>query len=137
MTEIGLNAAAFTFKDSSLNLYSTIDIIGYAGGFIIAFALTPQLYKIYRTRSADDISYGFTAIYATGLILTLIYLLMVNAIAAFIPAVFELICVLATVSFKFYLQRRGKVAPKGTVGLNGGDVEMARGVKACGSAANV
>lgn len=42
------------------------DLIGGIGGAILAFCLLPQLWKMYRTRSAEDLSMPFIVLYTVG-----------------------------------------------------------------------
>jgi len=49
------------------------DWIGYAGGFIVAVSLIPQVIKSWRTKSTHDISITWTLIYIFGLILWVVY----------------------------------------------------------------
>ncbi len=48
-------------------------LLGYLGGFLIAVALTPQLIKTYKTKSAKDISLLWTIVSLVGLILYGVY----------------------------------------------------------------
>jgi uncharacterized protein with PQ loop repeat len=41
---------------------------------VLAGCLVPQLWKLYRTRSAQDLSYLFLMLYNLGLLLSFIYL---------------------------------------------------------------
>jgi len=50
-----------------------IEIIGYIATFVIAFSLTPQLVKSYKTRSTKDISVIWTFVYLFGLLLWFVY----------------------------------------------------------------
>jgi hypothetical protein len=53
-----------------------------------------------KKRSAKDISYAGTTIYAVGLVLMVAYLLLVPAFAAAIPTAFELLFVLVIIAGK-------------------------------------
>lgn len=44
--------------------------------------MLPQLYKMYKTRRAHDISLGFLALYGTGTLLLFIYLYYEGATVA-------------------------------------------------------
>ncbi len=50
-----------------------IQLTGYAAGLIIAFSLTPQVIKAWKTRSTKDISITWNSIYIFGLLLFLAY----------------------------------------------------------------
>lgn len=49
------------------------DLIGYTAGFLTTVAFVPQVVKIYRTKSADDVSLATFAAFCTGLALWLAY----------------------------------------------------------------
>jgi MtN3 and saliva related transmembrane protein len=70
--------------------WNTTDLIGYAGGFILAFALLPQVIRTYRTKSTSDLSYMWQAMYLTGLSLSYIYLVLIEATAGWVTLTFEL-----------------------------------------------
>jgi MtN3 and saliva related transmembrane protein len=70
--------------------WNTTDLIGYAGGFILAFALLPQVIRTYRTKSTSDLSYMWQAMYLTGLSLSYIYLVLIQATAGWVTLTFEL-----------------------------------------------
>ena len=57
-----------------------LEIIGYLAGFLVAFSLSPQLIKTWKTKSTKDISILWTLTLMTGLLLWVIYA-VVNKIA--------------------------------------------------------
>ena len=50
-----------------------IEIIGYIAGFLVSIALTPQVIKTWKTKSARDISLVWSIILMTGLSLWVVY----------------------------------------------------------------
>ncbi|KAI8609221.1 hypothetical protein BC830DRAFT_1054439, partial [Chytriomyces sp. MP71] len=66
-----------------------VNVVGALGGAILAICTLPQLYQMYKTRSADDISLTWAVMYTSGLILTAIYLCFVRAWASAGPIVLE------------------------------------------------
>jgi len=54
------------------------DIIGYIGATCLTITLLPQLYKTYRDKKADDISYGFISLNLLTCILFLTYGLLLK-----------------------------------------------------------
>ncbi len=52
---------------------ANLEIVGYLAGFLIAIALSPQLIKIWRTKSTKDISILWTLIVMFGLLLWIVY----------------------------------------------------------------
>jgi MtN3 and saliva related transmembrane protein len=50
-----------------------VEVIGYIGSFVLSFMAIPQIYNIWRTKSAKDLSYGMLAMLMIGYILFLTY----------------------------------------------------------------
>ena len=53
-----------------MNLF---DICGYVAGIFFASCLIPQVYKSYKTKKLDDISYSWQFSYIFAIILSIIY----------------------------------------------------------------
>ena len=49
------------------------DVCGYGAGVLFASGFVPQIYKSYKTKNMDDISYGWQFIFLIGVILGIIY----------------------------------------------------------------
>lgn len=56
-----------------------LDIIGILGGITTTISYVPQIIKIYKTKSADDVSYGMYFLLYVGLGFWFTYGLMINA----------------------------------------------------------
>lgn len=67
-----------------------IDSIGFLGGLILSICLTPQLYKTYKTKNTDGISYYWQSLYILGLSFTNIYTYHYKLAPIFIPGTIEL-----------------------------------------------
>jgi MtN3 and saliva related transmembrane protein len=50
-----------------------IDYVGYLAGLLVTFALVPQIMRVYKLRSAREISFIYNSSMLLGLILWLIY----------------------------------------------------------------
>ena len=50
-----------------------IDYVGYLGGLLVTFALVPQIMRVYKLKSAREISIIFNTSMLLGLILWLVY----------------------------------------------------------------
>lgn len=87
------------------------EMIGYAGGVVLAIALIPQLYKSITTWSTEDISYGWQAIYIAGLWLNLVYFILVDAVAAWVTLLAEMFVAHALLCLKLYLDGCKRRAP--------------------------
>jgi len=51
----------------------TIDLIGFAAGTLTTVSFLPQVVKIWRTRSAGDLSMGMFTLFGSGVFLWLVY----------------------------------------------------------------
>ena len=81
------------------------DAMGVVGGVLLAFCLVPQLYKIHRTKSAQDIDFGWTALYAGGLAFNIAYLVLEHALVGWIFLIIELALILAVIAYKLALEK--------------------------------
>lgn len=52
-----------------------IEIIGWAGSSMLSICAVPQVIRTWRTRKANDLSWGFLLLWFFGEILTLAYIL--------------------------------------------------------------
>lgn len=66
------------------------NVVGALGGAVLSACLLPQLYRLWRTRSARDLSYLYLIAYSTGLLLTFIYLYFEGATVAWICMLIEI-----------------------------------------------
>jgi uncharacterized protein with PQ loop repeat len=53
-------------------------MIGWIGSLLLSFCGLPQASKTYRTRKADDLSWGFLGMWGMGEVFTFIYVLDLN-----------------------------------------------------------
>lgn len=83
----------------------TYKIIGMLGSFVISSSLVPQMYKVYRTKSAKDISLMFQSLYITGIAMILIYGFGEDLWPIYIPAVIEMAAGIVMLAMKLYYDR--------------------------------
>ena len=57
-----------------------VDIIGFTAGTLTTIAFVPQAIKIWKTKSAKDISLGMFVILCTGIILWIVYGILVKSL---------------------------------------------------------
>lgn len=50
-----------------------VELIGYVAGILTTFAFAPQVFKIWRSKSARDISLSMYAMFILGIALWLVY----------------------------------------------------------------
>jgi MtN3 and saliva related transmembrane protein len=54
-------------------MFDFYEACGYGAGVLFASGFIPQIYKSYKTKDLDDISYGWQFIFTLGVILGIIY----------------------------------------------------------------
>ena len=57
-----------------------IDLIGFLAALLTTIAFLPQLYKTWKTKSADDVSLIMLILFITGLMFWIIYGIKINSI---------------------------------------------------------
>ncbi len=57
-----------------------VNIIGFTAGTLTTIAFVPQVIKIWKTKSAKDISLGMFVILCTGIILWIVYGILVKSL---------------------------------------------------------
>ena len=63
-----------------MNNFNHIDLFGFSAAFLTTIAFLPQLYKTWKTKSADDVSLIMLILFLIGLICWIIYGLSINSI---------------------------------------------------------
>lgn len=81
------------------------DICGYTAGVLFASGFIPQVYKSYRTKNMDDISYAWQFIFLTGVILGIIYSVHKNLPPIYICSSVELVFMLILICMKVYYEK--------------------------------
>ena len=56
-----------------MNNFDYIDLFGFSAAFLTTIAFLPQLYKTWKTKSADDVSLIMLILFLSGLICWIIY----------------------------------------------------------------
>jgi MtN3 and saliva related transmembrane protein len=56
-----------------------VDLIGALASALTTFAFIPQVWRVWKTRSAHDLSLPMYLIFTTGVVLWLVYGLMIGA----------------------------------------------------------
>jgi MtN3 and saliva related transmembrane protein len=78
------------------------DLIGYLAGVAMAISLSPQVIKVWKTRSARDISLAWVIIYVIGLSLWVLYGILIQALPMMIFSSVELAFALALLALKLF-----------------------------------
>ena len=63
-----------------MNHFNYIDLFGFLAALLTTIAFLPQLYKTWKTKSADDVSLIMLILFITGLICWIIYGLKIQSI---------------------------------------------------------
>ena len=60
--------------------FNYIDFFGFSAAFLTTIAFLPQLYKTWKTKSAEDVSLIMLILFITGLICWIIYGIKINSV---------------------------------------------------------
>ena len=82
----------------NLNFY---DFCGYFSGILFPLSLVPQIYKSYKTKKLDDISYYWQFTFILSLICALIYSIYYNLKPIYISSFLELSFAMVLTIMKF------------------------------------
>ena len=86
-----------------MNLFNYTDLFGFLAALLTTIAFLPQLYKTWRTKSADDVSLFMLILFITGLICWIIYGLKINSvpilIANIVTFIFNFLILILKISY--------------------------------------
>ncbi len=88
-----------------------IDIIGLIAGMLTTTAFIPQVIKIYRTKSGNDISARMFSLFSAGIVLWLIYGISLRSFPLIFSNAITLALSLTILALK--IRYRGSSADKG------------------------
>ena len=77
-----------------------IEMIGIIAATITSFGAFPQLVKAYRTKKAEDLSYGLVLFLVIGVSLWLTYGVMINSIPVILESLVSLGLIMAILILK-------------------------------------
>ena len=63
-----------------MDQFDYIDLFGFSAASLTTIAFLPQLYKTWKTKSAEDVSLTTLVLFLTGLICWIIYGIKINSI---------------------------------------------------------
>jgi MtN3 and saliva related transmembrane protein len=84
----------------------TIDMLGLVAGSLTTVSFVPQVLKIWRTKSGNDVSYGMFLLFSVGVLLWLIYGLALSAAPIVIANAVTLLLSLIVVALKYRYRPR-------------------------------
>lgn len=83
-----------------------LTILGLVAATLTTFSFVPQLVKVVRTRSADDLSYGMFGAFSIGIVLWLIYGVLRDDLPVIVANVVTLLLSVAILVLKYTYSRR-------------------------------
>ena len=83
-----------------------LDWLGFLAGVLTTISFIPQLLRIVRTRSADDISWGPWSVFATGTALWIVWGAMQQAIPVILANALTLILAFVILALKWRFAKR-------------------------------
>jgi len=80
-----------------------IPVLGYIAGFCTTVAFLPQVYRAWRTKSCKDLSPGMLILFASGILLWLVYGILIQELPIVIAngATFLLVILIVFLKFRF------------------------------------
>ena len=86
-----------------------MEFIGYLAAFCTTVSFVPQVYKVFKTKSAEGISSLMYMIFCTGLILWIVYGVQINSDSLIAANVVTLILAMSVLILKFNLARKKQI----------------------------
>jgi len=77
-----------------------LNVLGFVAGVLTTAAFVPQVLKIWRTRSARDVSLAMYAVFTTGVVLWLVYGIALGSVPIIVANVLTLVLALAVLLMK-------------------------------------
>ena len=84
------------------------ETLGLLAGTLTTASFVPQVWKIWNTRSARDLSWAMVAVFTAGTFLWLLYGVMAGATSIMVANAITFLLSLAICVMKFRFDRRGK-----------------------------
>lgn len=78
-----------------------IDTLGLIAGALTTVSFVPQVMKIWRTKSGNDVSYGMFLLFSLGVLLWLMYGLALGATPVIIANAITLVLALVVIALKY------------------------------------
>jgi MtN3 and saliva related transmembrane protein len=79
---------------------TALNVLGFVAGVLTTTAFIPQVLKIWKTRSARDISLAMYAVFTSGVVLWLVYGLALGSLPIIVANVLTLVLALAVLVMK-------------------------------------
>ncbi|GMF28967.1 unnamed protein product [Phytophthora fragariaefolia] len=99
-------AHASRFHAAMTNMETFYDTLGLVGSFLVSAALVPQIIKVYRSKSAKDISKAFQSVFVVGIACITVYGMGEGLWPIWIPSTLELLGGIILLTMKHYYDWR-------------------------------
>tara|TARA_B110000285_G_scaffold14997_1_gene14781 strand:+ start:1034 stop:1384 length:351 start_codon:yes stop_codon:yes gene_type:complete len=83
------------------NMFDFYEACGYGAGILFASGFIPQIYKSYKTKQLDDISYGWQFIFTFAVILGIIYSVHNDLKPIYLCSSVELVFMVMLIAMKY------------------------------------
>lgn len=80
--------------------------VGSVAGALTTLSFLPQVIRVYKLRSAHDLSYGYLLMFATGVATWFMYGLLIRSVPVITTNLVTLSLVCAIIGMKGYFERR-------------------------------
>ncbi len=85
------------------------ELLGFISGILFPLSIIPQIYKSYKTKDLNDISYYWQFTFISALILALIYSFHFNLKPIYTSSLFELTLMLILTFMKFLYRNNNNI----------------------------
>jgi MtN3 and saliva related transmembrane protein len=82
--------------------------VGSIAGSLTTLSFLPQVIRVYKLRSAHDLSYGYLGMFATGVTAWFVYGVIIRSKPVVFTNLVTLSLVVAIIVMKWYFERREK-----------------------------
>lgn len=80
--------------------FNNVEILGLIAGIITSMGFLPQLFKSYKTKKLDDVSYFMPAVLSLGMGIWFLYGYFTNSIAVMAANAFGILCCICLIFMK-------------------------------------
>ena len=89
------------YKWILIGVFMSADYYGYVAAFLTTIAFLPQVLRIYRTRSSDDVSIIMLIFFITGLLFWVVYGFLSSSLPVLVANLITLLFNLVILVMKF------------------------------------
>jgi MtN3 and saliva related transmembrane protein len=82
--------------------------IGSLAGSLTTLSFLPQVIRVYKLKTAHDLSYGYLGMFAAGVTAWFVYGLLIHSVPVIFTNLVTLALVLAIIGMKWHFERKKK-----------------------------